>query len=302
MDTQARHLFIEIEKKGEGYDATLSDDSIDRDGEFFSAELIKAWGSEGATLPFLADHMNSMSTLVGGWVDRTVVEEDGNFKLKMKPRFFSSAANPLAQQIKAQIDEAAAMGLRIGLSIGFIPMDGVSTARGYMHTKAELVEGSAVPVQSNRHAGIALSKSAKTFSWGGTAGFLKTSAEHKSGDGRMATLEEVSKENVELKAKVAELEAKIPTLTEEQKAAADKAKAEVETERKAFEEKEKKIAAELKEYKDKYEQAKKEAETIKGKIPAEMLGAAGLSKEPAKKTEKYNAAKDYMARKGYAVD
>ena len=299
MDREIRHLFIEIGKKGENYDATLSDDSIDRDGEFFGAELIKAWGSEKTTLPFLANHDNSMGSLVGGWTDRTVIEENGNFKLKMTPKFFSADANPLAQQIKRQIDEATDMGLRVGLSIGFIPIDGTPTARGYMHTQAELVEGSAVPVQSNRHASISL---AKAFTFKGSDSNKRTSAELENG-GTMPTLEELNKkmedfaaENASLKSKVAELDAREPVLSDEEKKSIENSKKEIESIKAKAEENEKKIAAELETYAKKYEALKKEVEKPRGKIPFKQFAAQ--SKDQQNGAKPYNATEAYLKSKG----
>jgi len=303
MDTEVRHLFIEIERKGTSYDATLSDDSIDRDGEFFSPELIKEWGKDSSPLPFLANHENSMQNLVGAWTNRRVVQENGNTMLKMQPSFFSEQANPLAQQLKRQIDEATAMGLRIGLSIGFIPMESMMVATRLMHTQAELVEGSAVPVQSNRHASISLAKSFRLKN----DSIKKTSQDGKDGD-NMATLEQlatelatvkadtanVKTENEALKAKIAALEGRQPELTAEQKAKIEATEKEVADLKAKQEKNEKEMGEKIKAYEDNYNKLKAEVEKPKGKLPLAMRGAMGIEKDPAQKEEGYNATKAWV--------
>jgi len=150
MDLQMRHMIVPIKKEGENYRAVLTDDSVDRDDEFMSPGLIRTWASDDRSLPFLADHDNSMDSMVGAWTDRKLVQaEDGHLGLAMTPNFFSEQANPKAQRIKKQIDEASKMGVDVGLSIGFIPLQSEKALNGKtMHTQAEIVEGSVVPVQS----------------------------------------------------------------------------------------------------------------------------------------------------------
>jgi len=303
MDKEVRHLFIEIERKGTGYDATLSDDSIDRDGEFFSPKLIQKWAEEGGALPFLSDHVNSMQNLMGAWLNRRMVQENGNTMLKMEPKFFSEKANPAAQQLKQQIDEAAEMGLRVGLSIGFIPMDGEMVNNRYMHTMAELVEGSAVPVQSNRHASISL---AKSFALKNNS-FKKTSNVEKTG-GHMVTLEELSKsldeikaENAKLKETVAELAGKKPELTAEQKAELDASKKEIAALKEKQEKQEKETAQKLEQYQKDYASLKEAVEKPKGKLPSSMRAPAGAQKDGETGAETFNATKawiDQQAAKG----
>lgn len=131
----------------------LSDTSMDRDNEFMGKELLQQW-AKNKTLPALANHTNKMENFIGGWTDLSVVEKDGHSALIAKPFFFKS--NPLAQQIKGMIEEAVAHGLNPGISIGAIPkkqeereIEGKSFT---VHTEAELVEATWVPIQSNRNA------------------------------------------------------------------------------------------------------------------------------------------------------
>ena len=137
------------------YHAALSDDSIDRDEEMVSPELIKEWASNGS-LTALANHKNAMETWVGGWTDMKVVEKNGFSTLFAKPFFFSKSANPLAAQIEKQVEEAMEKGLNPGISIGAIVNDsemrkvGGKSIRAF--TKGELLEATWVPIQSNRNA------------------------------------------------------------------------------------------------------------------------------------------------------
>lgn len=138
----------------------LSDTSMDRDNEFMDKQLLQQWAKSGV-LPALANHTNKMENFIGGWTDMQVVEKDGHTALVAKPFFFKS--NPMAQQIKGMIDEAVAMGLNPGISIGAIPLaqeerkvEGKSFT---VHTKAELVEATWVPIQSNRNAFATIARS-----------------------------------------------------------------------------------------------------------------------------------------------
>lgn len=153
VNIEKRHLVIPIVKENDGsYRAILSDDSLDRDNEFISPDIMKAWGKDDRSLPLLINHENKMQSFVGAWTDRKILEKNGHVALSMKPNFFSAQANPVAQQVKRQIEEALTLGLNPGVSIGFISRDGHDTGSGFMHTNAELLEASVVPIQSNRHA------------------------------------------------------------------------------------------------------------------------------------------------------
>ena len=134
----------------------LSDTSIDRDGEFMTKELLTKWAGSDAPLPALANHENKMEKWIGGWTDKRVITKNGHSALVAKPFFFSKEANPLAAQIKKQVEEALEIGLNAGISIGAIPKNSIEKeVDGKIHTAytdAELVEATFVPVQSNRNA------------------------------------------------------------------------------------------------------------------------------------------------------
>ena len=134
----------------------LSDNSMDRDEEFMSKELLQDWAANNVVLPALANHTNKMENFIGGWTDLRVVGKNGHSALVAKPFFFSKEANPKAAQIKALVNEAVEKGLNPGISIGAIPKESIKKdINGKEHTvftKAELVEATWVPIQSNRNA------------------------------------------------------------------------------------------------------------------------------------------------------
>lgn len=137
------------------YKAILSDTSLDRDDEAMAKELILDWGKTKA-LPSLANHENKMQSWVGGWKDIKAVEKGAHSALQATPMFFSKEANPLASQIKKQIDEALEMGLNPGISVGAIVHEHeIRKINGHdvkVYTKGELLEATWVPIQSNRNA------------------------------------------------------------------------------------------------------------------------------------------------------
>lgn len=298
MEQELRHLFIEIKKKDGNYDATLSDDSIDRDGEFFSPTLLARWAQDGSPIPFLADHENSMKSLLGAWTNRRLIQENGNTALKMQPKFFTEKANPLAQQIKAQIDEATDMGLPVGLSIGFIPKENERINGRLMFTDAELVEGSAIPVASNRHASISL---AKAFMLQKDS-LKKTSAVRGAGD-RMEELAleqklaNYEKDNKELKEKLAAYESEKDSIE-----AAKKELESLRAKKTELETNEKKLQEDLTAERKKLEEATGKLNASRGKVPGAMLGV-GKEKtgEQAENEEKFNATKAYLKLRGIEV-
>lgn len=303
-----RRMFIEIEKIDKGYSATLSDDSIDRDGEFFASELMDTWAGSITSLPMLANHDNTMQSWIGGWSNPNVEEGDEHRALKMTPTFFSKVANPLAQQIKAQIDEASEMGMRTGVSIGFVPITGQDTSKGYMHTSAELVEGSMVPVQSNRNAGISFAKALRL-----NGSFKRTSYNGKVGDdvdkkdaNQKATPEEMM---ASMQATIADLDSRIASL--EQAASASQADPTAEVDEPAkqlaalqvkqteWEAKEKKISDEL--TNERTKRTELEAKVLnqpKGKIPMGTM----VAKDKEDKKEDFNATKAYLKSQGIEAE
>ena len=146
----------------------LSDDSLDRDNEFMTRELLEDWANNTGTLPMLANHENKMEKFVGGWKNKKLISKGKSTALIATPFFFSKEANPLAQQIQKQVEESLDNGLNVGISIGAIvpeeiekEIDGVKRV-GY--SKAEIVEATIVPIQSNRNASF--TAIAKSFGYG----------------------------------------------------------------------------------------------------------------------------------------
>lgn len=137
------------------YLAALSDTSLDRDEESMSKELIKDW-AKYKSLKALANHENKMQSWIGGWNNLTAKEKGDHAALFAKPWFFSKEANPLAAQIKKQVDEALAKGEKPGISVGAIVHDyemrKVNGKEVRVFTRGELLEATWVPIQSNRNA------------------------------------------------------------------------------------------------------------------------------------------------------
>ena len=149
-------LWAPVTKNAKGdFVAILSDTSMDRDGEFMSKELLQTWATNN-TLKALANHENKMQSWIGGWENLHTVSKGKNTALVGKPWFFSKEANPLANQVKLQAEEALAKGENPGISIGAIPkesiMKDIDGEEFKVFTKAELVEATWVPIQSNRNA------------------------------------------------------------------------------------------------------------------------------------------------------
>ncbi len=162
---EIRKLWMPLQKVSDGeYRAILSDTSIDRDDEMMSKKLLQSW-AKNKTIPALVNHKNEMDSWVGGWNGMEVVSKGEHSALSAKYKLFSKRANPKAQQIKKQIEEAIEMGMQPGISIGAIPKDYDEIeidGKEYKRWKsAELVEASFVPVQSNRGSYAFLAKSFK---------------------------------------------------------------------------------------------------------------------------------------------
>ena len=244
--------WMPIKKEVDGtYSGILSDTSLDRDNEFMTRELLEDWASSSDSLPMLANHENKMEKFVGGWKNKKVISKGSNHALIATPFFFSKEANPLAAQIKKQIEEAVEHGLGVGISIGAIPSETVEKeVNGIMRTgysKAEIVEATVVPIQSNRNASF--TAIAKSFGINDKKvnGDEKMSEElkysQKAFDNAISKIKKEADEKVaEAEAKVTEAEAK----TEEVEAKVEEAESKVEEA-----EKEK---TELEEAKDKAEE------------------------------------------------
>jgi len=134
----------------------LSDTSLDRDEEFMCKELLEDWAMDRSPLPMLANHENKMEKFIGGWKNKKLLKKGNKYALTANPFFFSKEANPLASQIQKQVEEALENGMGIGISIGAIPKETIEKEiDGIMRTgfkKAEIVEATIVPIQSNRNA------------------------------------------------------------------------------------------------------------------------------------------------------
>lgn len=155
-----------------GFVGILSDTSLDRDEEFMTKGLLQTWANDKTPLPMLANHENKMEKLIGGWTDKKLVTKGDNTALVAKPFFLKS--NPLGRQTQEMVEEALSKGLKVGISIGAIPHETIEKEiNGKKHigfSKAEIVEGTCVPIQSNRNASF--TSIAKSFDF-------ETNKEHK---------------------------------------------------------------------------------------------------------------------------
>lgn len=154
MTSDVMKLFMPVVKQADGkFLGILSDTSIDRDDEMMSPALLRDWARMNKTLPALVNHENKMEKLVGGWKNLRVVEKNGRVALMAEPFFFSKEANPLAAQVEKQVNEALANGMNVGISIGARAFDSETVMTEdkamRMYTKAELLEATWVPIQSN---------------------------------------------------------------------------------------------------------------------------------------------------------
>lgn len=161
MDADILKLWMPVTKAKSGsFIGILSDTSIDRDGEFMTRELLEEWAMN-KSLPALANHENRIEKLVGGWKNLRTIKNGKNTALVAEPFFLES--NPLAKQIKAMVTESLEKGLNVGISIGALPQETIEKEidgekrKGY--SKAELIEATWVPLQSNRNAFAAIAKS-----------------------------------------------------------------------------------------------------------------------------------------------
>ncbi len=153
---QKIQLWMPITKAHDGgFVGILSDTSMDRDGEFMSKELLETW-AKTKTLPALLNHENKMEKFVGAWKNLKVIKKGRNHALVATPTFFSKEASPIAAQMEKLLTEAVEMGLNPGISIGAIVHDSeereVDGEKHKVFTRAELVEATLVPIQSNRNA------------------------------------------------------------------------------------------------------------------------------------------------------
>jgi len=160
MEKTMRKLWMPVSKGVDGkFIGILSDTSLDRDDEFMCKELLEDWAMDRSPLPMLANHENKMEKFVGGWKNKKLVRKGNKHALTANPFFFSKEANPLADQIRKQVEEALENGMGVGISIGAIPHEQIEKEiDGVMRTgfkKAEIVEATIVPIQSNRNASFA---------------------------------------------------------------------------------------------------------------------------------------------------
>lgn len=238
--------------KGE-FVGILSDNSMDRDKEFMSKGLLQKWATQNKGIKALANHENKMQSWVGGWTDLQLLEKGVNTALVAKPWFFSKDANPLADQIRRQVEEAIDNGEAPGISIGALPSksDNKEIDGEYhkVYEEAELLEATWVPIQSNRNA--TFGHIAKKFDYEECSNDTQKHMEESE-----TMVKEIKKEDSPAEAPVeeAKVEEKVP----------EEEKVEAETEEEVVEEEAEPVKEEPKE-------EPKEEEAAPAEVPAEEV-------------------------------
>lgn len=163
MTTDILKIWMPIKKTDNGkFSAILTDTSLDRDNELMSEGVMDAL-SKQLSLPALADHENKMDSWIGTFQNLQKVHSGNHYAVTGEPTFFSKEANPRAQQIKKQIEEAADMGGSCGISIGAKPKASEMVEKNGKQykqwTDIEIMEATFTPVQSNRNSYTSVAKS-----------------------------------------------------------------------------------------------------------------------------------------------
>ena len=216
VNPNIRHIYVPLIKKGNGYLAIISDNSIDRDNEFMGRDLLAKWAESGA-LPALIDHENSMKSWAGAFKNFRLDEQviNGKNRVMLKSDFIPTKTNPNTNWIGSAIEEADEMGVPLAISIGAIPSDFETVVIGGKEfkkwTAAEPCESTIVPFGSNRTAQVTIAKALKDY-----ALFSKKN----DGGATMAgeddpKPEDLKKQVEDLKDKLEKSESKFATLSEE---------------------------------------------------------------------------------------
>lgn len=159
---EKRLLFMPLIKTTGGrYIATLTSTAVDRDDEIVGKKFMDK-ACKGKYLPALLDHDNKVENLVAKWVNKQVIEKDGEFHMIAEPHWFLS--NPKAAMIKGMMDEGAEVGVSITAltsSYDHIQKNGKTHK---VWTDGEIVSADFVGIQSQRDAtAFALAKSFDFF-------------------------------------------------------------------------------------------------------------------------------------------
>jgi len=144
--------FAAIKSKGEIITALASSDAIDRDGEVIChgafSDSLDSFVKNGT---ILACHQHRLADGTPPMIGRPLTAKYTNDGLEVQ---FKLGQGELAQKWRVARED----GTWRGVSVGFIPVKGENRTikdtniPAYHHTKAELLELSAVPVGSNRDA------------------------------------------------------------------------------------------------------------------------------------------------------
>ena len=158
---EKRQLWMPLQKTQSGdFLGILSDDSLDRDDEIVG-EPVHAEIATKKALPALVDHRNAMNSFAGGWTNIEHIKKTGKSAVMAKLTIFKS--NPNTSWINELIKEANELGLGVGVSISAIPLEykwvKINGEKKKMWTKAEILEATLTPLQSNRNSFTFIAKS-----------------------------------------------------------------------------------------------------------------------------------------------
>jgi len=155
MEDKLVKIWMPISKSDGKFQAILTDTSLDSDDEMMGETVMDQLDKKMA-LPTLIDHKNTMESWIGGFQNIKKVHKNGHVAITSEPSFFSKEANPKAAQVQKQMEEAGAMGLSAGISIGaktiaskMIKKDGKDVK---VWTELDVREASFTPVQSNTNS------------------------------------------------------------------------------------------------------------------------------------------------------
>jgi hypothetical protein len=264
-----------------GYLAILSDTSIDRDKEMMSKELLIDL-SKIDFLPGFLDHDTKVLNKVCQWINKRVIEINGNSALVAEPKFFKS--NPKAIQLMGQLDE----GDVIGVSISGMPLksEEVNIAGEIFtkYTKLEGLEASFCGIQSNRNA-LAM-RIAKSFNFNieknSDIKKNKKEVDEEMNDEEKIKLEKEMKEKDDLIKSLtdnqAEMDKKLAELTKSNAEAVSKKEAELKEKEASIEVMKKELNSPL--YKKSLESIKdKDVDTSKLTMKSFLMNKLGVDEE-----------------------
>ena len=149
-------------KQNYAFKGILSDDSLDRDDEMMSPTLLKEWAKKGS-IPGLINHDNKMESYVADFINLRTEQKGDKTILTGDIEFFPC---PASDSVKLKLVHGRHMGLSVSAithGTEMVKKEVRGTEKEIkMFTQGELLEGSFIPIQSNRNSqAFAIAKSFK---------------------------------------------------------------------------------------------------------------------------------------------